>query len=82
VAYSLDQFDAVLKAANDGGQPYLLIGGQAVYFWASLYIGEEQALEQWRPFTSKDIDFQGGRFDLIRFAKQLGLSRVSHTKRK
>ena len=82
MAFSLDQFDAVLRATNDGGQPYLLIGGQAVYFWASLYVAEEQILEQWRPFTSKEIDFQGGRFDLIRFAKQMGLSRVSPTKRK
>jgi hypothetical protein len=81
VAYSLDQFDPVLNATNDGGQPYLLIGGQAVYFWASLYIGEEQALEQWRPFTSKDIDFHGGRFDLIRFAKQMGVvPRFPHKK--
>ena len=81
MAFSLDQFDTVLKAVNDGNQPYLLIGGQAVYFWASLYIREEQALAQWRPFTSKDIDFQGGRFNLIRFAKQMGVvPRFPHKK--
>ena len=30
-------------------------------------------MEQWRPFTSKDIDFLGGRNDLLRIAKQLGV---------
>ena len=33
---------------------------------------EEPGVEQWRPFTSKDIDFQGGREDVLRIAKELG----------
>jgi len=81
VELSLDQFDAALSLRDQDGKPYLLIGRQAVYFWATGYVAEEPSLEQWRPFTSKDIDFQGGREDLIRFAKQLGVTpRFPHKK--
>lgn len=38
-------------------------------------------MDQWQPFMSKDIDFQGSRSDLIRFAKQLGtVPRFPHKK--
>ena len=43
-----------------GGQPYLLIGGQAVNYWAERYLAAEPQLETLRPFTSEDIDFKGG----------------------
>lgn len=81
MAYSLEQFGHVLDLRNRDGKPYLLIGGQAVCFWATRYLEEEIALRQWFPFVSKDIDFQGGRFDLIRFAKQMGVvPRFPHNK--
>jgi hypothetical protein len=81
VELSLDQFDAALDIRDQGGRPYLLIGGQAVYFWATSYVAQEPTLEQWRPFTSKDIDFHGGREDLVRFAQQLGVTpRFPHRK--
>ena len=38
--YRLDQFDRVLALRNRDGIPYLLIGGQAVNFWAGLYAFE------------------------------------------
>lgn len=71
--FALEQFEAVLRLRRESGEPHLLIGGQAVYFWASRYLAQEPCLEQWRPFTSKDIDFQGGRADVVRAAKALGV---------
>ncbi|MCX6892915.1 MAG: hypothetical protein NTX51_15570 [Verrucomicrobia bacterium] len=71
--FALQAFGHVLAQQDGNGKPYLLIGGQAVYFWASRYAAEEPAVEQWRPFTSKDIDFQGGREDVLRIAKGLGM---------
>jgi hypothetical protein len=81
MAFSLEQFGPVLDLRDRNGNPYLLIGGQAVCFWATRYLTEEDSLQQWIPFVSKDIDFQGGRDDLIRFAKQLGVvARFPHKK--
>lgn len=70
--FALEQFGPVLNVRNEGGNPYLLIGGQAVYFWASRYAREEPSLEQRRPFVSADIDYQGNRADVVRIAAQLG----------
>jgi hypothetical protein len=72
VRFALEEFGHVLAQRDGRGKPYVLIGGQAVYFWASRYAAEEHGVEQWRPFTSKDIDFQGGRDDVLRIAKELG----------
>ena len=56
------------------GQPYILIGGQAVNYWAEHYLSTEPQLEQLQPFTSEDIDFKGGHADVQRIARQLELS--------
>ena len=73
VRFSLEQFSTVLEVRDATGKPYVLIGGQAVYFWAARYAAEEPALEQLRPFTSADLDFLGGREDVLRLAQQLSL---------
>jgi hypothetical protein len=72
VSFSLEQFTAVLGACEKAGHPLVLIGGQAVYFWALRYVDTETSLEQSRPFTSSDIDFFGGRTDVLRLAEKLG----------
>ncbi|PWU19561.1 MAG: hypothetical protein C5B50_06250 [Verrucomicrobia bacterium] len=71
--FALKDFAPVLATRDSEGRPFLLIGGQAVYKWANRYAAEEPGMEQWRPFTSKDIDFQGGRNEVIRLAKALGV---------
>ena len=38
VGFSLEQFSEVLKTRDAGGQPYVLIGGQAVNYWAERYL--------------------------------------------
>ena len=74
--YRLDQFDRVLALRNRDGIPYLLIGGQAVNFWAGLYAIRESALAELKPFTSEDIDFKGDRADVEHIAEQLKLRAV------
>ena len=58
------------------GKPYLLIGGQAVNYWAERYLQDDPNLERLQPFTSEDIDFKGNRSDVERIAKQLNLPPV------
>ncbi len=60
--------------------PYILIGGQAVNYWAERFIDVEPDLFEFKPFTSADIDFLGSREDVPRIARQLGVlgERVPH----
>ena len=74
--FSLRHFTEVFNARNKQGAPPLLIGGQAVNYWAELYSVEEPSLAKWQPFTSEDIDFQGSREDVRLIALQLGLTPV------
>jgi len=74
VGFSLQQFSEVLKIRDAAGQPYLLIGGQAVNYWAERYLATEPQLKSLQPFTSEDIDFKGGSADVQRIARQLELA--------
>ena len=74
VGFSLHQFVEVLKIRDAAGQPYLLIGGQAVNYWAERYLAVEPQLQTLQPFTSEDIDFKGGSDDVQRIARQLELT--------
>lgn len=74
VGFSLRQFSEVLKIRDAAGQPYILIGGQAVNYWAERYLAVESQLETLKPFTSEDIDFKGGSDDVQRIARQLELT--------
>jgi hypothetical protein len=44
VGFSLQQFSEVLKIRDANGQPYVLIGGQAVNYWAENYLSAEATL--------------------------------------
>lgn len=74
VGFSLHQFSEVFKIRDASGQPYILIGGQAVNYWAERYLGSEPELKSLQPFTSQDIDFKGGTEDVRRIAGQLELT--------
>ena len=74
VGFSLQQFSEVLKIRDAADQPYILIGGQAVNYWAERYLAIEPQLEPLKPFTSEDIDFKGGSSDVQRIARQLQLT--------
>ena len=74
LGFSLHQFAEVLQIRDAAGQPYLLIGGQAVNYWAERYLAVEPQLQSLQPFTSEDIDFKGSRADVQRIARQLELN--------
>jgi hypothetical protein len=73
MSFSLGQYEQVFALRDAVGKPYVLIGGQAVNYWAEKFLAEEPELRQWLPFTSKDIDFHGNREDVARVANVLGL---------
>jgi hypothetical protein len=70
--FTLEQFGEVLQARNPAGKPYVIIGGQAVNYWATRSLPQEAGLAAWQPFASKDIDFRGNRDDVLQMAAQLG----------
>jgi hypothetical protein len=74
VGFSLDQFSEILNLRDSAGNPYILIGGQAVNYWAERYLEWEPQLQNMRPFTSADIDFHGTAQDVRHIAGQLGLT--------
>ncbi len=78
--FSLHQFSEIFKLRNAAGSPYVLIGGQAVNYWAERYLNTEPQLRPLQPFTSEDIDFKGGAEDVRRIAQQLGLHPVFPSK--
>jgi hypothetical protein len=59
VGFSLDQFSEILKVRDAAGKPYILIGGQAVNYWAERYLEREPQLKALGPSTSADLDFKG-----------------------
>lgn len=74
--FFLQDFSEVFNVRNSEGLPYVLIGGQAVNYWAERYFQIESELEALQPFTSEDIDFKGGKRDVKRIAEQLQLNEV------
>jgi len=71
--FTLSQFGIIFQIRNRAGHPYVLIGGQAVNYWAERYFDAEPELQKYLPFTSGDIDFQGNRDDVKHIANQLEL---------
>ena len=74
MAFSLTQFLGAFEVHDDSGKPYVIIGGQAVNYWAETYLRSEPELAAFVPFVSKDIDFMGGRNDVLKVARQLQLA--------
>ncbi len=73
--FALSQFLAVFQTRDESGQPHIIIGGQAVNYWAETLLPAEPELARFLPFVSKDIDFLGNRADVLRAARQLGGAR-------
>lgn len=68
----LDVFLDVLAQSDDEGRPFILVGGQAVNYWANLYLPREPRLRSYLPFTSKDLDVIGTEASARRVAQALG----------
>jgi len=54
------------------GANIVLVGGQALNFWADYYLPNVKELAAGWPYTSKDIDFCGTRHAVVDCAKRLG----------
>jgi uncharacterized Ntn-hydrolase superfamily protein len=52
LGFSLQQFSEVLRIRDAAGKPYVLIGGQAVNYWAERYLTSEPRLEQLQPMRA------------------------------
>jgi hypothetical protein len=68
----LDDYLAVLTQTGDDGQPFIVVGGHAVNYWAKLYLPREPRLHSYLPFTSKDLDVIGSEASARRVAQALG----------
>jgi len=68
----LDDYLAVLTQAGDDGQPFIVVGGHAVNYWAKLYLPREPRLRSYLPFTSKDLDLICSEASARRVAQALG----------
>jgi hypothetical protein len=62
----------ILAKVADLERDLVLVGGQAVNFWASHYEARASELEREAPFTSKDIDFCGDQRVVRLAAERLG----------
>jgi hypothetical protein len=68
----------VLAKVADLGRELVLVGGQAVNFWAHVYAHRVPTVARDAPFTSKDIDFCGDQRSVQICAERLhGLARVA-----
>ena len=65
--------EALLRELGDASTRVILVGGQALNFWAEYFIraGQVPALAAGAPFTSKDIDFQGDAAAVEQIATKL-----------
>jgi hypothetical protein len=57
--YRPEDFLSALAVAPDDKARPVLVGGQAVNFWAQLYADKLPELKPWQPFLSKDCDVYG-----------------------
>lgn len=60
-----EQASKVIAKLADLGGRIVLVGGQAVNFWANYYLDRSDILRASNPLTSKDIDFYG-RIEAVR----------------
>src|SRR5207245_11363408 len=68
----LDDFRAILTQADDVEKPFIVVGGDAVNYWAKLYLPRDPRLRSHLPFTSKDLDVIGSEASARRVAQTLG----------
>lgn len=79
--FSLTEFLESFEIRDSSGRPHIIIGGQAVNYWAETFIESETELSTYIPFLSKDIDFIGNRDDVSRLAREFGVpARFPHKK--
>jgi hypothetical protein len=64
--------EALLLRLGDAAERVVVVGGQAVNFWASFYEARVAELRAAAPFTSKDVDLCAPKADVEEMARRLG----------
>jgi hypothetical protein len=69
--FSVSDADALLELiySSPSGR-IIIVGGQAVNFWADRYAPDKPELFAYRPFTSRDLDLLGSIADAYRLASK------------
>jgi len=70
--FRLEEFHELFSKLVQSQHSFILIGGQAVNYWAERYLPTEPELERLAPFTSADIDFLGTRKDVAELGRITG----------
>ncbi|HKQ36722.1 MAG TPA: hypothetical protein VJ063_01515 [Verrucomicrobiae bacterium] len=64
-------FKEFLSVQNGKGEPAIVVGGHAASLWALHYAGQEPAILNYAPYTSKDMDFVGDRTTALTLARMV-----------
>lgn len=64
--------ETMLARLGDSASNIVLVGGQALNFWAEQYMQRALELVEHAPYASKDIDFCGPRASVVECARRLG----------
>ena len=72
VSFSLSDLRGLFRIAFAQGPFGVLIGGQAVNYWAAT-VADPDRLVNLQPMTSRDLDFFGGPSEARRLADRLGI---------
>ncbi|MCA9675609.1 MAG: hypothetical protein KC464_11280 [Myxococcales bacterium] len=67
-----EQASRILAKLSDLEHPVVLVGGQALNFWANYYEARVAELAAGAPYMSKDIDFLGSHDAVSECARRLG----------
>ena len=67
----LGEYLALLSQRDAAGRPFIIVGGQAANFWATLYLPREPRLQQHLPLTSKDLDLIGTKPEAAKVAEAI-----------
>ncbi len=62
----------ILFCLSEEAPDLILVGGQAVNFWAVRYYEDSEQWNALQPYASEDIDFLGSRKDVEKIALALG----------
>ncbi len=56
---------------QEAGLEAVVVGGQAVNLWAFQYCEDAPTLKELLPFASKDLDFYGGKLEVLAYRDAL-----------
>ena len=69
--FSVSDADALLELIySEPTGRIVIVGGQAVNFWADRYAADKSELLAYRPFTSRDLDLLGSMANAYRLASK------------